>query len=92
MIVTYEQGNKTFYCVGKVNRDVTEIEWQGAEAGKLFSIPTKEPSISMNENGLVVVAAETCDISRIRLCSASAQWKEQVILHGRKSIRLHRRR
>ena len=68
VIVAYEQGERIFYCVGKVNRDATEIAWQGAEAGKVFSIPTKEPTICMNDNGLVVVAAETCSpISRNKI-------------------------
>ena len=56
-VVAYEQGDKTYYCVGEVNKEVTEITWQNSVAGELFSIPTKEPSISMNEKGLVVAAA-----------------------------------
>lgn len=64
VIVAYQHDNKTYYCIGKVNRDTTEILWQGAGAGQPFSIPTKEPSISVNENGLVVVAAEACGIRR----------------------------
>ena len=64
VIVAYQEGDKTFYCVGKVNRDATEITWQGAGVGELFTIPTKDPSISINETGLVVVAAEACGIRR----------------------------
>ena len=39
-----------------------DIKWYDIRVGRqLFVIPTKEPSVSMNENGLVVAAAQTCD-------------------------------
>ena len=62
VVITYEQNSETFYCVGKVNQDTTEVTWQDPGVGRqLFNIPTKEPSISMNENGLMVAAARTCN-------------------------------
>ena len=62
VIVAYEQGEKTVYRVGEVKKDATEIAWHSSGAGELFDIPTKEPSISMNEKGLVVVAAKASGI------------------------------
>lgn len=62
VIVAYEQGNKTFYHVGEVKKNATEITWHSSGAGELFDIPTKEPSISMNEKGLMVVAAKASGI------------------------------
>ncbi len=64
VIIAYEQGEKTFYHIGEVKKDATEITWHGsgAEDHELFDIPTKEPSISINKKGLVVVGAEACGI------------------------------
>ena len=64
VIVAYQEGDKTLYCVGKVKKDATEITWKSSGVGELFTFPTKDPSISMNETGLVVVAAEGCGIWR----------------------------
>jgi hypothetical protein len=72
VIIVYEQCKKTFYRVGEVKKDATEITWHGsgAEDHELFDIPTKEPSIGMNENGLVVVAA-----------NASGVKNDKIVLH-----------
>ena len=62
VVVVYEQSNKTFYRIGEVNKAITDITWHASGAEEVFTIPTKEPSISMNEKGLVVVAANASGI------------------------------
>ncbi len=86
VIIVYEKCKKTFYRVGEVKEDPTDITWHGsgAEDHELFDIPTIEPSISMNEKGLVVVAANASGVKNDKIVfhigtlekNYSIMWKE----------------
>ena len=80
VVVAYENGKETFYSIGKVNKDATEITWTDAGVERqLFNIPTTEPSISMNENGLVVAAAQGGDsgiVFRVGSLENTILWRE----------------
>ena len=77
----YEHRHETFYCVGQIDKDASKITWTDAGVGRqLFNIPTKEPSISMNENGMVVAAAQGGDsnkiVFRVGYLESTILWRE----------------
>ena len=59
VIIAYERSDETYYRVGKINETATEIIWKDQVDRQFFNIGSLEPSISMNENGLVVAVART---------------------------------
>ena len=65
IVVAYEQGNETFHNIGTVNGETkdSEISWR-VFGNKIFNRSAIEPSISINENGLVVAAAQAYNENR----------------------------
>ena len=82
VIIAYQQNEATFSHLGKVNANADEITWQDPrDSYRLFSNPTREPSISMNEKGLVVVAAEGCDMRKdtVVFCVGTLEYSNNIV-------------